>query len=107
VAIVTHSSTEDLGLRVGAEAFALVKASSIILVASGESVRFSARNQLTGTISRLQPGAVNSEVIIDLPGGGSVAAIVTNESSNTLALAPGNTVSAIFKASSVILAVPD
>jgi molybdate transport system regulatory protein len=107
VAIVTHSSTEDLGLRVGAEAFALVKASSIILVAAGESVRFSARNQLTGTISRLQPGAVNSEVIIDLPGGGSVAAIVTNESSNTLALAPGNTVSAIFKASSVILAVPD
>jgi molybdate transport system regulatory protein len=107
VAVITHASTEELGLRVGAEAFALIKASSIILVSADPHARFSARNQLTGVIARLQPGAVNTEVIIDLAGGGAVAAIVTNESSTKLALAPGNTVSAIFKASSVILAVPD
>ncbi|RJG20996.1 LysR family transcriptional regulator [Massilia cavernae] len=107
VAIITHASTEELGLRVGAEAFALVKASSIILMSANENAKFSARNQLTGTISRLQPGAVNTEVVIDLPGGGSVAAIVTNDSSNAMGLAPGGTVTALFKASSVILAVPD
>ena len=107
VAVITHASTEELGLRVGAEAFALIKASSIILVPATESARFSTRNQLTGTISRVQPGAVNTEVVIDLPGGSSVAAIVTNESSNALGLGPGKTVKSIFKASSVILAVPE
>jgi molybdate transport system regulatory protein len=107
VAIVTHSSAQDLGLHVGAEAFALVKASSVILASSQPGMRFSARNQLTGTVSRVQPGAVNTEVVIDLPGGGSVAAIVTNDSSKALGLAAGASATAIFKASSVILAVPD
>jgi molybdate transport system regulatory protein len=106
-AIITHSSTLDLGLAVGAEAIALIKASSIILVSPGETARFSARNQLAGTVARLQPGAVNTEVVIDLPGGGTLAAIITNDSSNTLGLAPGQAIKAIFKASSVILAVPD
>jgi molybdate transport system regulatory protein len=106
VATITHASTEALGLRVGAQAFALIKASSIVLVSADNTARFSARNQLSGAISRLQPGAVNTEVVIDLPGGGTVAAIVTNESSKALALGTGKTVSAIFKASSVILAVP-
>jgi len=107
VAIVTHASTEELGLRVGAEAFALVKASSIILMAEGANAKISARNQLTGTISRVQAGAVNTEVVIELAGGSSVAAIVTNDSSELLELAEGRLVTALFKASSVIVAVPD
>lgn len=106
VAIITHESTADLDLRVGAEAFALIKASWIIIVTADEGARFSARNRLTGMISRVQPGAVNTEVVIDLPGGGSVAAIITNESRDALGLAIGQTAAAIFKASSVILGVP-
>lgn len=106
VAIVTHESADGLGLTVGAEAFALVKASSIVIVTDDEGAQFSARNRLAGTIGRVQTGAVNSEVVIDLPGGGSVAAIVTNESCNALDLAAGGTATAIFKASSVIIGVP-
>jgi molybdate transport system regulatory protein len=106
VAIVTHESTETLGLKIGAEAFALVKASSIILVSEDGDVRFSARNRLRGTISRIQKGAVNSEVVIELPGGGVIAAIITNESCEALALAAGGSTTAIFKASSVIVGVP-
>jgi len=106
VAVITHGSTQELGLVPGAEAYALIKASSIILVAADESARFSARNQLRGTVSRVQPGAVNTEVVIDLDGGVAVAAIVTNDSSEALELAVGKSVMAIFKASSVILAVP-
>ncbi len=107
VAVITHGSTQELGLLPGAEAYALIKASSIILVAADETARFSARNQLRGTVSRVQPGAVNTEVVIDLDGGVAVAAIVTNDSSEALELAVGKGVMAIFKASSVILAVPD
>jgi molybdate transport system regulatory protein len=106
VAIVTHESTASLGLAAGAQAFALVKASSIILMTEGEGARFSARNQLAGTVSRLTPGAVNTEVVLDLTGGGSIAAIITNESARSLELAEGRTATAMFKASSVIVGVP-
>jgi molybdate transport system regulatory protein len=107
VAIITHASTRQLGLQVGIDAFALIKASSLILATPDAGLRFSARNQLQGTVSRLQPGAVNTEVVIDLAGGASLAAIITNDSAVALDLGPGKTVSAIFKASSVILAVPE
>jgi len=107
VAVITHGSTQELGLQAGAEAFALIKASSIILMEGDDATRVSARNRLRGTIARVQAGAVNTEVVIDLAGGAAVAAIVTNESSEALELAIGKSVTAIFKASSVILAVPD
>jgi molybdate transport system regulatory protein len=106
VAIVTHESAQQLGLRPGAPVFALVQASSVILVEHDETVRFSARNRLYGTVARLTPGAVNAEVVVALPGGGTIAAIVTMDSVATLALAEGSPVGAMFKASSVILGVP-
>lgn len=106
VAIVTRESSDSLGLQPGSEAFALIKSSSIIIVTEPQGARFSARNQLHGTVTRVHPGAVNTEVVIELPGGNTVAAIVTNESSQGLELAPGKAVTAIFKASSVIVAIP-
>ena len=105
VAVITHESTASLGLREGGEAFALVKASSIIL-ATGESGKLSARNQLRGTVCRVQPGAVNSEVTIALPGGGTIAATVTRDSEQAMALEVGMEATAVFKASSVIVGVP-
>jgi molybdate transport system regulatory protein len=106
VAIVTRESTESLGLQPGRQAFALIKSSSVILVTQAEGALFSARNQLQGTISRLTPGAVNTEVVLDLAGGGTVAAVITNESADTLELAEGKEATAMFKASSVIVGVP-
>lgn len=106
VAIITRTSTDNLGLQAGTEAFALIKASSVIIVTGDEDAKISARNRLTGTISRLQPGAVNSEVVIELPGGGAIASIITNESALNLGLSVGEKASAIFKASSVIVGVP-
>jgi molybdate transport system regulatory protein len=105
VAVVTRASVVALGLRAGVQAMALIDASSVILVPAAQNARFSARNQLAGEIARLQPGAVNTDVVVQLPGGLSVAAMVTNESSSELQLAPGKPVLAIFKASSVMLAV--
>ena len=106
VAIVTHESRENLGLRPGMDAYALVKSSSVIIAAGDEGTRYSARNRLAGAVSHVTPGAVNCEVRIDLPGGGAVAAIITNESREALGLAVGAAATALFKASSVIIAVP-
>ena len=106
VATITCESASNLGLKEGAEAFALVKASSVVLVLDEKGARFSARNRLSGTISRILTGAVNTEVVIDLASGSSVAAIITNESASTLGIAEGQQATALFKASSVIVGVP-
>lgn len=105
VATVTRESRNGLALAVGTKAFALVKASSILLMTGAEGVRLSARNQLAGTVTRIVPGAVNTEVVLELPGGGSVAAVITNQSVQTLGIATGSAVTALFKASSVIIGV--
>ena len=106
VAIVTHESTHSLGLAVGVQAFALVKSSSIMVATDLNGAKVSARNALSGTIARVQAGAVNTEVVIDLGHGLSVAAVVTHDSAEQLALAEGQPATALFKASSVILGVP-
>jgi molybdate transport system regulatory protein len=107
VAILTHASTETLGLEVGAAAFALVKASWVMLLVEdgGAAVKLSARNQLRGTVSAVKRGAVNSEVSLALDGGVVVTAVITNESVDTLGLVEGTPAIAAFKASSVILGV--
>lgn len=106
VAIITHESAVGLGLTVGKPAFALVKAPSVIVVADEGGARFSTRNRLAGTVACVQPGAVNTEVVIDVAAGTSVAAIVTQDSAQRLGLAVGKPAAAIFKASSVIVGVP-
>ncbi len=105
VATVTRESRDALNLVPGAKAFALVKASSIILVTEAEDVRLSARNQLAGLVTHINPGAINTEVVVDLPGGGSVSAVITNQSAKQLALVVGGAATAVFKASSVIVGV--
>jgi molybdate transport system regulatory protein len=106
VATITRDSSDSLSLTVGCEAFALVKASSVIVVTGMGEARLSARNQLAGTVTRVQVGAVNTEVSIELPGGGAIAAIVTRDSGEALALEVGSEVTAVFKASSVIIGTP-
>jgi molybdate transport system regulatory protein len=106
VATITHVSVENLGLQVGSDAVALVKASWVIVATGdGAKLKLSARNRLDGTITQVEPGAVNTEVVIEVKGGNSVAAIITNKAARTLALKVGNPASAIFKASSVIIGV--
>ncbi|AFI70151.1 transcriptional regulator ModE [Burkholderia pseudomallei] len=105
-AVVTHESVQELGLAPGVDACALVKASWIVLaVENGSPLRLSARNQLQGVVETVTRGAVNSEVLLALDGGMTLAAIVTNDSVDALGLAQGVSAVAAFKASSVILAV--
>lgn len=106
VAIVTEASVKSLGLAIGKEALAYVKAPWVMLLAGPANVKFSARNQLTGTVSQVTKGAVNSEVAITLTGGTVVYAVVTNEAVLELGLKEGSAASALIKASQVILGVP-
>jgi molybdate transport system regulatory protein len=104
VAIITRDSAENLDVRLGAEVVALVKASAVLLM-TDEGLRVSARNQLWGTVSRVVAGPVNTEVTLDLAGGKTVTAVVTQESVSTLGIEVGGRACAVFKSSSVILSV--
>lgn len=105
VAIVTRQSTQALGLRTQQSVIALIKASNVLLATGLEDAKVSARNQLVGTVSKVTPGAVNAEVVLDLGGGEQIVAIVTEASVERLQLAPGVRATALVKASDVILAV--
>ncbi len=106
VSIITNESVRNLELAVGKEAYALIKAPWVIVTAAEPAMKTSARNTLCGVVSRCQEGAVNGEVIIELPSGKSVAAIITNESIKNLGLREGVPACALIKASHIILAVP-
>lgn len=107
VAVLTHESADALGLREGADACALVKASWVVLAVDdgGPDLKVSARNRLHGSVDAVAAGAVNSEVTLALDGGGTLTAVVTNDSVDALQLDAGRRAIALFKASSVILAV--
>lgn len=68
-------------------------------------MKLSARNLLKGTIKEIIPGAVNSEIVIQLPGGAEIVSIITRESVDSLELKVGKEVYAVIKASNVMVAV--
>ncbi|MFZ2990892.1 TOBE domain-containing protein [Ideonella sp.] len=105
VAMLSHDSTQALGLRTGLTAFALLPSAGVMLATGVEGVRLSARNQMQGAVAGITPGAVNAEVQVALDGGGQLQASVTQASIAELGLRPGGRVTALFNASSVILAV--
>jgi molybdate transport system regulatory protein len=106
VSVITHESAEALGLVSGSAAYALVKASSVVLIAGdGASARLSTRNRLHGVVGAIQRGAVSAEVAVELAGGVVIVGVVTDGSVDTLRLAVGQPATAAFKASSVILGV--
>lgn len=68
-------------------------------------MQISARNSLKGKIKSIEPGAVNSEIVIELPNGMEVVSIITKESAERLGLKEGKEVYAVVKASDVMIAV--
>ncbi len=106
-AIVTRASAETMGLQLGTEVMAFVKASSILLMV-GEEERISARNRFSGSVTRIHQGPVNAEVTLSMPGGHhAITAVITKDSVQRLGLAEGQPACAVFKASSVFLVALD
>jgi molybdopterin-binding protein len=68
-------------------------------------MKISARNVLKGKIVKVTPGAVNSEVILELPGGTRITSIITKESVESLGLKEGKEAYAVIKASNVMIAI--
>jgi molybdate transport system regulatory protein len=105
VATVTDASVKSLGIALGKEAVAVIKAPWVVLMTGEQEYRFSARNQLKGKVSKVTRGAVNSQIAVGLAGGSVVNAVITNEAADELGLKVGADTTAMFKASHVLLGV--
>jgi len=102
--VITKESCETLDIREGKQAVAIIKAPWVVLASVDSGLRFSARNQFRGKISKIVNGAVNSTVHLRTEKNLALTAIITNESRDEMELHEGNEVIALIKASSVILA---
>jgi molybdate transport system regulatory protein len=105
VAIITNVSVDSLELKKGKTAYAIIKASEVIVGKNLKDAKLSARNILDGKVANLQDGAVNSEVGVKLPGGTMLAASIAKASVKALELKEGDDVSVVVKASHVLLGV--
>jgi molybdopterin-binding protein len=68
-------------------------------------MKTSARNMLKGKVKQVKPGVVNTEVIVELPGGSEIVSIITKESADRLGLEVGEEAYAIIKASNVMIGI--
>jgi molybdopterin-binding protein len=70
-----------------------------------QHMRLSARNILSATVKAVTPGAVDTEVVLELAPGIQMVSIITKQSAEKLGLKPGVKAYAIVKASNVIVGV--
>ena len=103
--VITNGAVDNLDLKEGMNAYAIIKSSSIIIAQELLSAKLSARNILPGKISKLIEGPVSTEVDLEIGEGNVISAIITHGSSEKLSLKEGDTACALFKASSVIIGV--
>lgn len=70
-------------------------------------MKLSARNQLKGTVTAIQEGAVNGIVKIDIGGGNVISATISMNAIRELGLEVGKTAYAVIKATSVMVGIDD
>ena len=100
---ISMSAVKDLGLKVGMDAVAVIKATEV-MVGVGE-MRLSARNQLPGKVTAIQEGAVNAIVSLQVCGGNTVTATISMGAVKDLGLKVGMDAVAVIKATSVMFGV--
>ena len=65
-------------------------------------MKLSTRNQLAGKVTDVKLGTIMSEITVDV-GGQTITAAITRASTEELALAPGDDVTVLIKATEVML----
>jgi molybdate transport system regulatory protein len=69
----------------------------------GLCMKTSARNQLSGIVTKIAQGMITSEIVVDIGTGLEITTLITNESVKELNLAEGSYVIVLVKAPSVVL----
>ena len=99
---ISMSAIRELGLEPGKKAYAVVKATEV-MVGLGEHLTLSARNQFPGKVISVEKGAVNSIVRMEALGGNTISATISNAAVEELGLKQGVDALAVIKATSVMV----
>ena len=102
-ATISMASIKELGLEVGKEAIAVIKATEV-MIGLGE-MKLSARNKFAGTVKSINRGAVNAIVTLDALGGNTISSTISLAAVDELGLEEGKEAVAVIKATSVMVAV--
>ena len=99
-ATISNEAIKDLGLKAGASATAVIKATEV-MVGQG-SLKISARNKFEGKVASVETGAVNSIVAVETPAF-TITATISNAAVEELGLKAGADAVAVVKATSVMV----
>ena len=102
-ATISMGSIENLGLKPGIKAYAVIKATDV-MIGKGR-LELSARNQFPGRVTAVEEGAVNGLVKMEVLGGNTVTATISMGSIRDLGLKPGVDAVAVVKATSVMIGI--
>ncbi len=100
--LITNDAVSEMGLKKGETLYAIIK-SSFVLISKDKPGKISARNVLEAKVSDIKKGMVNFEAKLTM-GSHTLTTVITEEAAEDLDLKAGDTVYAIIKASSIILA---
>jgi molybdate transport system regulatory protein len=103
VSVITTESFHHLGIVEGLPMTATIKAPNVIILKEPQAGRTSARNRYHGKIVRINEGMIAAEVVVALPDGTNVCALITDESVKKLELKVGDEVWTLFKVFAVVL----
>ena len=104
-ATITNESVDNLDLRVGKDATAIIKADSVMIGKGNADLQISARNIIKGKVKKIKEGTVMAGITLDVGNGNLITATITDESVKRLALRENDEAFAIMKASSVMIGV--
>lgn len=102
VSVITNTAANNLNLEIGDEVVAIFK-SSTVLIATDMPLNISARNKFDGIVDSINQDEINTELVIDIGNSEKIASIITSSSAERLKIGKGSQVSAIIKASDVII----
>jgi molybdopterin-binding protein len=68
-------------------------------------MQISARNIIQGTVKSIEPGAINTEVVLEVSPGVEIVSVITKDSADRLGIAVGKQAYAVIKSSDVMIAV--
>ena len=103
--LVTHASMEELGLCAGRSVTLLIKAPFVVIATAAAAPKTSARNCISGIVSRCETSVVSAEVVLDIGAGKTLTSSITAHSDKSLGLSPGKPAFALFDAAHVIIAI--
>ncbi len=102
ISVITREAVENLGLEKEDDVTAIFKSNTVML-STDTDMKLSARNTIKGTVSRINIGEVNAEVVIDIGHHDVVVAVITADALKELKLKEGNSIITIIKSSDIML----